>query len=157
MNPQRSVLDDFRLHLTRILIQPAQQRLYAGQQLADFERLRHIIIRAKLQTDDFIDNIIFNGQQNNPDVIPVLQLPAHIVSAQFGHHHIKHNDARTKGGRLAQRLFPVTGGVHLISFTPQRISNRTYNTRLIIDYQHLFVHQRFTFSLVICYSALLAD
>ncbi len=112
-----------------------QHRPQPGQQLADAERLFHIVVGAQVEGVDLLHLAMAGGQdQDRPLVEPPrpLQrlLAVHVRQAKIQHHGV-----RRAPGQLAQPGLAGVGADRLVAGGRQRRSQEAVDLRLVVDDQ----------------------
>ena len=78
-----------------------------GEQLAEAERLDHVIVRTELEPDDAVDLLALRGDDDDRDVRARAQLPAHLGAVDVGEAEVEqHEIGRVRGQRVRARRHP---------------------------------------------------
>ena len=88
----------------RPVVAPADDRTNACHQLAETERLHHVVVGPELEEHDAIDFLGARGEHDDRDVRATAQRPAHIRAIAIGEaeiqeHELGHGRGERGGGR----------------------------------------------------------
>src|SRR5262245_36646675 len=121
---------------------PAQDRSQAREQLARIERLRQVVVRAELETDDAVRGLAARGQHQDRDVGGSPDLAAHGEAVPVGQHEVE--DERVE--RLAfERGEPVRGGLvcgHAKARLREIFAHHRGEPRIVLDDEDAIGHAR---------------
>ena len=81
----------------------AQLGAHAAEQLADRERLRHVVVGADLEADDLVDLGVLGGQQDDRHRAAAADVAAEVEAAAPRHHDVE--DQQVEAGLLAPRAW----------------------------------------------------
>jgi hypothetical protein len=113
---------------------PPEQGADPRAELADRERLRHVVVGAQVQPDDAVRLLAAGGQHQDRDFDPVgPQLPADVVPARPRQHQIENQEVRALLPDQAQAGLAVPGGQHLVGLEPEAVRQRAQQGRLVFD------------------------
>src|SRR5205085_12005931 len=94
-------------------------------QLCKLERLRHVIIRTKLQAYDLVDSLGASRQNQNGSCHSCLaDFAADVQAALRRQHEVQEHQVERQISDLFKRFMSVDRGVHVVSFTPQSVAQR---------------------------------
>lgn len=122
-------------------IDPAQQRLYTGDQLSGTERLTDMVICSHRQRIDLVLLLYLGRQENNSQ--PLIGLPdasAYLKTVDAWYHHIQQGDINIMySSKLMQRLMAIRRLQHLKAIALQINNNKTADRLFVLQYQY-FTH-----------------
>ena len=108
----------------------------ARQQLAQAERLGHIIVGSQFQADDFIQLLTLGRQHENGRVAAAdAKLPADVIAAETWQHHIQNEQMRTLLCDGVHRQVSALAGGDLEGFAFEHLFQPQRDVRVIFDDQ----------------------
>ena len=116
-------------------------RFHAGHKLTRAKRLRHIIIRSKAQTSDFINIVFFGRNHNNRRILLISDLTAYFKTVNSREHQIKNNQVKISAQSFLQTCISVIRHFHLKVAQFKIIFLKIRNTLFILYDQNTLTHQ----------------
>jgi hypothetical protein len=110
--------------------------LDARHQLAGFERLRQVIVRAQLQAEHAIGNFAARRQHDDGHGIIPADLPAHLEAVLAGQHHIEDDDVRQLAPKEPDGLVGMEGWNALQSELGEIIREQAPQLLVVVDDQY---------------------
>ena len=112
----------------------AQQRLQAGGQLRDGERLDEVVVGAGLQAGDAVLDLVARGQDADGDVDAAgAQALDDRHPVEVGHRHVEDDDSRRALGDRLERLTATGGRGHGKALEAQRALEGLPDGGLVVD------------------------
>ena len=121
-----------RSDLAALVARPAQERAHAGEQLLERERLRDVVVRARVEAGDPVFDLGARGQhQHRERATGAAQAAADLETVHAGHEHVEDHRvglvARLEAG---ERLVAVRGELDLVPLelegAPQGVADRPF-------------------------------
>ena len=119
---------------------PPQDRPQAREQLVDTERLRHVVVRPRVQGRDLLPLLAHRGEDDHRRLAPRPELTADVGAAPVGKHEIEDHRRGWMGGRRRERARGGVRGVNLESRTAQSRAERPQDLRLVVDDEDPLLH-----------------
>ena len=117
---QRDVVVDHTAGLDRALIAP-QDRADAREQLAERVGLGHVIVRADLQTDDFVDLGAFGGEHDDRHAALLADAPAQGRAVDARQHQVEQHQVDAALGEQLQALLTAGCGGDVVALARQLV------------------------------------
>ena len=92
------------------LVGPAEDGADPRGQLAQRERLGHVVVRAQLQADDLVDLGVLRGEHDDRHRGLGAEDPADLDAGQLGEHEVEQDEVGSLGPEGLERRAPVGGG-----------------------------------------------
>ena len=86
-----------------------QDRAHAGDQLAQAERLGHVVAGAELEPEDDVDLGVAGGDHDDRHGLEAAHLLADLDARLVGQHHVEQHEVGVDPVEQAQRLVAVAG------------------------------------------------
>ncbi len=112
---------------------PTQDRLHPRHEGPRIERLGHVVVRAKLQTDDRVDVLRPCGQHEYRNVTAPAKLPADLEAIHLGQHQVQHHQVRVAALVLDQGLLAVGRGHHGVAVFLEVEPDQLDDVALVVD------------------------
>src|SRR4051812_4789575 len=114
-----------------------QQRLEPGHELDRLERLGQVVVRTKLQADDFVDDLPPRRQHQDRRRYPTLpDRAAHVEAVHQRQHDIEHDEVVAARRDALEARFTVACGLDAIAFAAEAIAQRQAQPRFVFDEEH---------------------
>jgi hypothetical protein len=118
---------------------PAQHRVNARDEFARVERLRQVIVRAHLQSDDAVDILTLRRQHDHRHRFSgPSQPPADREPVLARQHQVEHQQMRRIALQLLVELPCVGERLHLESVLGQVADEELAQARVVVDHQDLW-------------------
>src|SRR6185436_8810023 len=88
---------------------PAYERLDAREQLLAAERLRHVVVRAALETPNLLELPSARRQHHHRHLAEVADPLEGLPAVELGHRDVKQDEVRRRGVELTQAGLPALG------------------------------------------------
>ena len=114
----------------------AQDRAHARHHFLGVERLRHVIVRAKLQPADLVGVVDARGQHQDGDggeLFVGAHAACHIPAVAAGQHQVEHDQVRPLAAQDVQGLGAVQRGKHGEPFLAQVRFQQAYDLLIVVD------------------------
>src|SRR5690606_37362673 len=116
----------------------AQQRAQPREQLLEGERLREVVVRARVQTGDPVGDLAPRGEHEHRDVVTDRPQPAARREAvHVRHHYVQYDRVRARRGYRAERLLAVGGQLDVVAVEGERTSQRFADGGIVVDDEHV--------------------
>ncbi len=113
----------------------AQDRLHARHQLARLERLGHVVVGAKLESDHAVHHVAARGQHDDRDVAFLADLAAQRKAVHLGQHHVEDRRVVVHGAQPGQTLARPRRAVERAIETREVAGQRCRQVFVIVDQQ----------------------
>ena len=120
-----------------------KQRADPGGQLAQAERLGHVVVGAELEPDDLVELGVLGRQHDDRHAGLGPDDPADLDPRQLGEHQVEQDEVRALGPEPDQRLAAVGGGDDPESVGLERVDQRLAKGRLVVDDEDRSCHLPF--------------
>ena len=117
---------------------PAQHRLHPEHQLADAERLDHVVVRAQLQALDAVRLLSLGGDHHHrrpAEVRVLLDEPEHLAARQVGEHQVQQDQVGLERLGPAEGCGPAVAGLGLEARRRQVVGEEVGEVLLVLDNQ----------------------
>ncbi len=84
-----------------------EKRADATSELADRERLRDVVVRAELETEDLVELVVAGGQHDDRDGALRAQAPADLEPVHSRQHDVEDDEVDVLLAKAAERLVPI--------------------------------------------------
>ena len=123
---------------------PTQRGPHPRDELAQPERLGHVVVGADLQTDDGVDLGVARGDHDDRHPRSGADLAAHVDTGDAREHHVEEHQRRLDGLEALERLHAVGGGLDEEALALQRDGEGVAVRLLVVDDedQRWIGHQR---------------
>ncbi len=111
----------------------AHDRAKAGEELVDAERLRHVVVRARVERSDLLVLLTDGGEDDHRRVAPRAQLARDLGSVPVREDEVDDHGLRRVRGRRGQRVGRVGCRVDRVPGAAERRSERPQDLRLVVD------------------------
>ena len=125
------------------LVRAAEQRTDAGGQLAQAERLRHVVVGTELQPDDLVELGVLGRQHHDRHARLGPDDAADLDARQLGEHQVEQDEVRTLGTELAEGFAAIGRRHDPESVGLERVDQRFAQCRLVVDDQDRSCHLPF--------------
>ena len=116
----------------------AKERAQTSEQLAERERLHHVVICAGVETSHSIGHLVPRGQhQDREGAVAVAQLAAHGQAVDIGHHHVEHDDVGLTGRHRLECLGAVGDRLDLVALEGERAHERLAHAAVVFGEEHV--------------------
>ena len=140
----RPEIDDRRRTVDRDgLVRPSEEGADPGAQLAQAERLGHVVVGAELEPDDLVELGILGRQHDDRHARLGPDDAADLDPRQLGEHQVEQDEVRALGTELDQRLAAVGGRHDPESVGLERVDERLAKGRLVVDDEDRSCHLPF--------------
>ena len=107
-----------------IELAPAELGAHAAEQLADAERLRHVVVGADLEADDLVDLGVLRRQQDDRNGAAAADVAADVEAAAARHHDVEDEQVEVDvGADLRVGVVAVCGELDLEALLTERVAN----------------------------------
>ena len=114
----------------------AQDGPHAGHQLAQAERLGHVVAGAQLEAEHDVDLGVAGGHHDDRHRLQRAHLLAQLDPRQIGQHHVQQDQVGMDPVEEPQRLVPVPGALDGEALAVQTRGQRLAVRLLVVDHQH---------------------
>ena len=111
---------------------------HAAEQLADRERLRHVVVGTDLEPDDLVHLGVLCGQQDDRHRAAAADVATDVEAAAPRHHDVEDQEVELRAPPAAElrvRVVTVDGEDHVEALLLQRVSDRVAHRRLVVGDQ----------------------
>ena len=116
---------------------PCQMRFHARNQLTRGKRFRHIVIRTKAQSADFVDIILLCRNHDNRNILLLAHLTADLKAIHLRQHQIQNQQIKILFDRPHKTGVPLVFNLHFKARKLQIILLQIRNGFLILNNQYL--------------------
>ena len=120
----------------------------AGQQLAHIERLRHVIVRARVQRRNLVIFMLAYREHDYGDLRPLAEAPYDLNSIQIRQPQVKDNHIGMKELRLAQSVVTRRGLPDVVTLAGQRRFQHAADLQFVINDKYANIFRRHSFLLL---------
>ena len=115
---------------------PAVQRAQSGEQLFEIERLRQVVVRARVQPAHHVPPRIPRREEQNRRAVPGgAQLRGHLESRAAGQHHVQHDRVIAAARHALDCLLAGGHHVHAVALLAQTAAQERRDSRLVLYHQ----------------------
>ena len=118
----------------------SQRRAQPREQLPDRERLRHVVVGARVERRDLLVLVADGRDDDDRRVAPGAQLAADVGAAAVGQQEIEHDGVRRVQRGSAQRLGRGCGRLDVVAGAAEVRRERAQELRLVVDDEHAGAH-----------------
>jgi len=104
-----------------------------GEQLVDSERLRHVVVGARVESRDLLLLLADHGEDEHRGVAPPTQLTADLDAAFAGQNEIQDDAVRGAHRRLGERVLAGGRRLDVVTGGAQHGLEGTQDLRLVVD------------------------
>ena len=113
---------------------PAEHCPQPREQLVDAERLRDVVVGARVERGDLLPLLADRREDDHRRLAPRAELPADVGAAPVREHEVEdHGLRRIAAAAAASAVSRGRGGLDLVARTAQRRSERPQDLRLVVD------------------------
>ena len=112
---------------------PAQRGPHPGDELAEPERLRDVVVGTDLEPDDGVDLGVARGDHDDRHLRTRPDLATHVDARHLREHHVEQHERRADGVELVERLDAVGRGLDEEALALQRDGQRVAIGLLVVD------------------------
>ena len=114
----------------------------AGEQFAQAEGLRHVIIRAEFEADDLVDLLAFGGEhQDRHAALSRTDFPAQIVTAFPRQHDVEDHEIGLTLTEHRSGLEAVATLADFVALAPQRVAQTETDVGVVFNYKEVSFHK----------------
>ena len=114
-----------------------QQRPQTRKQLLERERLRQVVVRARVEPVDPVADGIARGQQQDGHAVPLAAEPARDVEPVVaGHHHVEDDGVRRPLRDRRERSVAVGGELHVVAGELEGALERLPDRAIVICHEN---------------------
>ena len=124
------------------LLGAAEDRADAGGELAQAERLGHVVVRAELQAHDLVHLAVAGREHDDRDLRLRAEDPADLDAGQLRQHEVEQHQVRLVGAEPDQRLAAVRGGNGPVALELERFDEGLAEGRLVVHDEDRAGHVR---------------
>ncbi len=132
------------LGLVRLQASPSQEGLGTRHQLLRVERLGQVIVRADLQPDDLVGDLVAGGQHDDRHLALLPDLLAQGEPVGAGQHDVEDHQVGLDLAEASHRLRPIPHSLHVVPLAGEVQASQLEDVRLVIDDQDLEAQCRHT-------------
>lgn len=116
-------------------LDPAQQHVHPGGQLAHRERLGHVVVRADAEADQHVGLVVAGGQHEDRDGTLGLDPAAHLQAVETGQHHVQDHQVGLPGLGGVDGRRTVRRGLDEEALGAQPRGDRLHDRGVVLDHQ----------------------
>ena len=125
----------------RTALGPAHEGADAGQQLAQRERLRQVVVGAQLQADHAVHDLALGREhEDGHSVAGRAQLAKDVEPGAAGKQDVQHHELRAELADRGHGLVAAPDDPHFIAFVPEVVAQAPRQGRLVLHHQHARRH-----------------
>ena len=124
------------------LLRAAEERPDPGRQLAQAERLRHVVVGAELEADDLVELRVLGREHDDRHARLGADDPADLDAGQLRQHQVEEDEVGLVGPEARQRLAPVGRRDDPEAVRLERVDERLAERRLVVDDEDRACHSR---------------
>ena len=130
-----------RLALGDAALGPPEEGPDPGDQLAQAERLGHVVVGPELEPDDLVDLRVLGRQHEDRDRRLGPDDPADLDPGQLGEHQVEHDEVGPIGPEAGERLAAVGRGDDREPLRLEAVGERLAQGRLVVDDEDRACHR----------------
>ena len=119
-----------------VAVRAPQERLDPAQELAQAERLREVVVRTELETDDLVDLVVTGGQHEDRHLgTGRADAAQRLEAVDAGEAHVEDDQVRGLAGRDLQALLAGSGDADVVALLLQGVLDPARDGVLVFDDQ----------------------
>ena len=111
---------------------PVQNRLDAGRELGEAERLCHVVVGSRGKATQDLEFVAARGQHDDGYLGSRPEAAENLPPVEPGHRHVQQHDVRRDVGKDATRLLPVGDPDDAIAESSQVVGEQFEKRRVIV-------------------------